>query len=86
MEAWNKCTEAKSIVSQACKNVKKTEYGRGKKNADLIRDVSRYANENASETLAESFADWYTNKDNASPLAKEIVKLTKEKYKDYGGK
>lgn len=84
-DAWNKCTEAKAIVSQACKNVKKTEYGKGKKNADLKQSISKYATENDSETLAEAFADWYTNKDNASPLAKEIVKLTKEKYKEYGG-
>lgn len=26
--AWNDCTEAKNIVSQACKNIKKTPYGK----------------------------------------------------------
>jgi len=85
IEAWNKCTEAKGIVSQACKNVKKTEYGKGKRNFELISSVSRYAQENASETMAESFADVFANGENASPLSLEIVRLTEEKVKDYEG-
>lgn len=28
--AYNKCTEAQTIVSQACKNIKRTVYGKGK--------------------------------------------------------
>ena len=86
IEAWNKRTEAKAIVSQACKNVKKTDFGKGKVNKDLITGISRYASDSASEAMAEAFADVYSNGDSASPLAKEIVKLTKEKYKEYGGK
>jgi hypothetical protein len=86
VDAWNRCTEAKAIVSQACKNVKKTPFGKGKKNDELIGSVSRYAKSNASETLAESFADYYTNGDSASELSKEVVRLTTERYKQYGGK
>jgi SPP1 gp7 family putative phage head morphogenesis protein len=85
IEAWNKCTEAKGLVSQACKNIKKTEYGKGKKNFQLIVGVSRYAQENASETMAEAFADVFANGENANPLSLEIMRLTKEKIKAYEG-
>lgn len=85
IDAWNKCTEAKRIVSQACKNVKKTEYGKGKKNAELISAISRYAQSTASETMAEAFADIYANGENASPLSLEIERLTRETVESYGG-
>lgn len=70
--AWNKCEEAKTIVLQACKNIKKTPFGKGKTNVQLIQSISRYASENASETIAESFADVYAKGVNASPLSIEI--------------
>ena len=70
--AWNNCTEAQNIVSQACKNIKKTPYGKGKKKAELIESISRYASSDASETLAEAFADLYANKSKANPLSQEI--------------
>ncbi len=85
--AWNDCTEAKKIVSQACKNIKKTPYGKGKKNAELISSISRYASDTASETMAEAFADIYANGKNANPLSIEIKRLTLEtltKYKKGG--
>jgi SPP1 gp7 family putative phage head morphogenesis protein len=85
IDAWNKCTEAKGVVSQACKNIKKTEYGKGKRNAELISGISRYGQENASETMAEAFADVYANGENANPLSLEIMRLTKEKLKTYEG-
>ena len=85
IEAWNKCAEAKGLVSQACKNIKKTEYGKGKKNFQLISGVSRYAQENASETMAEAFADIFANGDKANPLSLEIMRLTKETLKTYEG-
>ena len=85
IDAWNKCTEAKGVVSQACKNIKKTEYGKGKRNFQLISGISHYAQENASETMAESFADVYANGENANPLSLEIMRLTKEKLKTYEG-
>lgn len=83
--AWNRCTEAKAIVSQACKNVKKTAYGKGKKNAELKESISRYATKNDSETMAEAFADVYANGGNANPLSIEIRRLTLETYKRYKG-
>ena len=86
IEAWNKCTEAKAIVSQACKNIKKTAYGKGKKNDELINAISRYAGTSKSETMAEAFADVYANGENANPLSIEIKKLTLEKIKKYKGK
>ena len=85
IEAWNKCTEANTIVSQACKNIKKTPYGKGKVNAELIKSISGYSTRTRSETLAEAFADFYTNGENANPLSKEIVRLTTERYKAFGG-
>lgn len=81
--AYRDCLEAKEIVSQACKNIKKTEYGKGKRNNELIQSISTYAYDNESDTLAEAFADCYANGDNANPLSKEIRKLTVEKYKAY---
>lgn len=83
--AWNKCEEAKRIVSQACKNIKKTTYGKGKKNAELIGSISRYAQKDQSETMAEAFADIFANGENASPLSLEIKRLTIETYKKYKG-
>lgn len=85
VEAWNKCTEASTIVSQACKNIKKTPYGKGKRVAELIKWISGYATDTRSEALAEAFADYYTNGKNANPLSQEIVKLTTDRYKAFGG-
>ncbi len=85
VDVWNKCTEAKQIVSQACKNIKKTPYGKGKRNFELINAISRYSNENASETMAEAFADAYANRENANPLSAEIKRLTAEVVEKYEG-
>jgi hypothetical protein len=85
IEAWNKCSEAKILVSQACKNIKKTPFGKGKKNAELIGGISRYAHDSASETMAEAFADVYANGTNAHPLSVEIRRLTGEQIKKYKG-
>lgn len=85
IDAWNKCTEAKKLVSQACKNIKKTPYGKGKKNAELIGGISRYGQESASETMAEAFADVYANGEKANPLSIEIKRLTAETVKNYEG-
>lgn len=82
-EAWNNCTEAKAIVSQACKNIKKTPFGNGKKNAELLDSISGYAKKNASEALADSFESIYIHGENASPLAHEIKRITLETLKTY---
>ena len=79
VQAWNKGTYSKQIVSQACRNIKKTSFGKGKKNEELIRSISNQAFERkAQETFAEAFGDFYTNGENASPLSKEIIRLARE--------
>lgn len=83
--AWNKCAEAKVIISQAIKNIKSTPYGKGKKKFDLQSAISRYATKTDSETMAEAFADVYINGENANPLSVEIKKLTIEQLKKYKG-
>lgn len=83
--AWNKCTEAKAIVKEAIAEVKKTAYGKGKKKADLIKAISDYANDTASETMAEAFADVAANGANANPLSIEIKKATMKRYTQYKG-
>jgi len=83
--AWNNCSEAKAIISQACKNIKRTEFGKKKVNAVLIQSISRYASKNASETMAEAFADVYANGADANPLSIEIKRLVAEKMQYYKG-
>lgn len=65
----------KMIVDNAMKIVDKN-----KASALLI---SKYANENVSETVAEAVADCYTNGDNAEPLSKAILKELKKEYNKY---
>lgn len=82
--AWNNCTEATSIVREACANIQKTECGFRKSSKELVMSISTYALENDSETMAEAFADVYANGENAKPLSKEIKRLTRilmDKYK-----
>lgn len=83
--AYNKCTEAQKIVGQACKNIKKTAYGKGKSNDWLKGQISQYAKDNPSETMAEAFNDVYVNGANANPLSLEIQKLTIDLYQKYKG-
>ena len=83
--AWNDCTEAKNIVLQASKNIKKTSYGKGKKNYELKKSISEYAVTTPSETMAEAFADMYANGVNSNPLSQEVYKLTVEQMKKYKG-
>ena len=85
VETWNKCTEAKLIVSEAVKTIKKTPYGKGKKKAELLSAISAYANDTASESMAEAFADYYVNGTNANPLSIEIFNITKRIYNSYLG-
>lgn len=85
VKAWNDCTEATTIVREACENIKKTEYGSGKTTTELVRSISAYALENDSETMAEAFADVYANGENANPLSKEIKRLTRTLMNKYKG-
>lgn len=80
---WKKNLEAKPIVLEACKIVRKTPYGKGKTNKQLISSISEYADDNYGDTLAEAFADVYDNGEKANPLSIEIRRLAKEKYLKY---
>ena len=75
---WNNSTEAKRIISQACKDVKTTPAGKGRKNAELRREVSGYSMRNHSENLAECVADYAANGSNAKPLSQAVWKLLKK--------
>jgi hypothetical protein len=85
IKAWNSCTEAKAIVSEAVKAVKNTAAGKGKLKAELIKAVSKYANENASETMAECFQDYAVNGSNANILSKKVVEISRKFYNSYKG-
>lgn len=79
---WNDEQTAKSIVSQACKNVKSSQPKGKKKTYEEIRQAqSRYGATKPAEAIAESFADLYANGESASPLSKEIIKIIKQRYK-----
>lgn len=75
--AWTKCTYAQEIVSEASKIAKKTPEGQGKKIAELTGEVSKYAQADKSEALAECVADYVINGENASILSKEVWKILK---------
>lgn len=83
---WNKGTMSGGLVSQALKNVKKTEYGKGKKNTDLMRALSGYGATKKQECFAEAFADVASNGEKANPLSIEIKRLALEKYGKLKGK
>lgn len=76
--AWSECTEAKRVVSEACKLAKKHPDGKGKLNNQLKSEISGYAMKDASECMAEAVADYVANKDNASVLSREIWKILKK--------
>ena len=80
VNAWNKCSVASKIVSEAGKRVKATEYGKGKKIGELVESISQYATKTRSETMAEAFCDVYANGNDAQPMSLEIVRVTDEMY------
>lgn len=82
VNAWNKNTMATKVVGEACRNVKKTDYGFGKTNAELRRGVSYYAGyykgaAGNREALAECVMDYVTNGAGANPLSIEVVRVAK---------
>lgn len=73
--AWNNCNEAEKIVLEAFNNLRAKGIIKGKKLSGLIDDISRYASESYSETMAEAFSDCFINGDNAYEISKEIKRL-----------
>lgn len=79
MSALTGRTEAKRVVKNAVKQIKKAPEGKGAKTSDLISQISRYATTNRSETLAEAVADYRANGAKAKPLSRAIwAELKKE--------
>ena len=76
-KAWNTGKLASRVVSEACRQAKKTPEGKGQKNDELIRNVSGYATKNRSETLAECVADYTANGRNAKPLSVAVWNVLK---------
>lgn len=76
-QAWNKSKLSGKVISEACRDAKKTPAGRGMKNDDLIRGVSGYATKNRSETLAECVADYAANGTGAKPLSVAVWNILK---------
>lgn len=73
--AWNNCNEAEKIVLEAFNNLRAKGIIKGTKLSGLIDDISRYASESYSETMAEAFSDCFINGDNAHEISKEIKRL-----------
>lgn len=80
---WNNEETAKKIVSQACKEIKKTKYGEGLKYNEIRERQSEYGATKAAEAIAESYADIYANKGNANPLSKKIVEIIDALFEEY---
>ena len=71
---WNNDITTKEIVAKAFNNLGISD----KMSQNLLRsNISKYAMTKYSETIGEAFADYYKNKNNASVLSKEIVKIMK---------
>lgn len=81
MDAFSMYVKSKPqdhLVDLAIKNVKNTEYGKGKSATQLRGSISQYALKNKRETIAEAYADYWANKGNANPLSIEIVKQARK--------
>lgn len=76
-KAWNTSKLSGKVISEACREAKKTPAGKGKKNDELIRGVSGYATKNRSETLAECVADYAANGSKANPLSVAVWGILK---------
>ena len=71
---WNNDITTKEIVTKAFNNLGIND----KMSQNLLRNnISKYARTKYSETIGEAFADYYKNKNNASVLSKEIIKIMK---------
>ena len=80
--AWNDCDVAELICKTAKKELEK-ETGRRLPAFDRIRlDLCRYALKTYSETMAEAFADYYSNKEKAKAISKKIVEVSIQKYNE----
>lgn len=71
---WNQSLTSKEIVQKAFNNLGIND----KITQDILRkNISIYSKRNYSENIAEAFVDYYANKNSASVLSKEIIKVMK---------
>lgn len=68
-----------NIVEKAFNNLKIYDSIQKEK---TIKGVSNYALTDSSETIAEAFADYYSNKEKANTFSKEIIKIMKGMIKN----
>lgn len=73
--AWNNCNESEKIVLEAFNNLRAKDIIKGKRLSRLIDNISRYASESYSETMAEAFSDCFINGNSAHEISKEIKRL-----------
>ena len=89
---WNAHTQAKDIVREATIKVERDIINdpswepktKAEENEVLTRHrsaISIYAMKDYAETMAEAFSDYYTNKEDATDLSKEIVRIIKERLR-----
>lgn len=79
--AWNNCNESGKVVLEAFNNLQAKGIIKGKRLNVLIEDISGYASESYSETMAEAFSDCFINGDNAHEISKEIKRLVEIKLR-----
>ena len=78
--AWEKCSVAEKIVTQAISKIQKSNpYLTELK---LRIDICSYALEDYSETMAYALEDVFINKNNAEILSKEIYSVTMKSVKE----
>lgn len=68
-----------NIVEKSFNNLKVYDKMQKEK---LITNISNYALTNSDETIAEAFADYYSNKEKANILSKEIIRVMKGMMKN----
>ena len=72
---WNNNITAQRIVNEAFENLKINDIMKKRK---ALKEISTHAAKyNSNEAIAEAFVDYYTNKNNARALSKEIVNVMK---------
>ena len=72
---WSNNITAQRIVNEAFENLKINDIIQKRKS---LKEISTHAVKyTANETIAEAFVDYYTNKNNARTLSKEIINVMK---------
>lgn len=71
---WDNHITSTNIVNKALDNIGVIDQ---KNKIKTISDLSKYALDNADETIAEAFADYYSNDINSKRISKGIIKIMK---------